>query len=106
MGFTVASTAKGLGLLRLRFAMFTLFNQWNMQSQHILQVHLLLVILNCQRVQCALKDWTKIQAEYRVHYVIIHFSALVSQSGPIWHAKSADFVSSKMRDLPVQSVER
>lgn len=40
--------------LRLRFAMFTLFNQWNTQSQHILQVHLLLVILNCQRVQCAL----------------------------------------------------
>lgn len=33
------------------------------------------------------KDWTKIQVEYRVHFVTIPFSALVSQSGPIWHAK-------------------
>lgn len=77
-----------------------------MKSRHILQVHLLLVILNCQHVQCVLKDWTKIQVEYRVHFVTIPFSALVSQSGPIWHAKCVDFVNSKMRSLLVQSVEQ
>ncbi|KAG5582181.1 hypothetical protein H5410_052808 [Solanum commersonii] len=86
-GFYCSFNGKGLSLPRLRFAIYTLFNQWCTKSRHILQVHLLLVILNCQHVQCVLKDWTKIQVEYRVHFVTIPFSALVSQSGPIWHAK-------------------
>lgn len=63
------------------------------------------VVQKYQHVQFAWRDWTLILVEYLQHFVTIHSNALVSQSGHICLARSADSVNNRTRSQPVLYVE-
>uniref|UniRef100_A0A7C8ZGM5 Uncharacterized protein n=1 Tax=Opuntia streptacantha TaxID=393608 RepID=A0A7C8ZGM5_OPUST len=53
-------------------------------------------MLSFQLAQFVLRDWTKIQVGYRLHYVITHFNVLAFPNGPIHLVRCADYVNRRM----------